>query len=65
MTIIGTSFKHNSCESADDRSKHWFTEHVMKFMEEFNYQKPIYKLSFYIDCVGKCKYMQTGRHSIH
>jgi len=22
MTIIGTSFKHNSCESADGRSKH-------------------------------------------
>jgi len=22
MTIFGTSFKHNSCESADGRSKH-------------------------------------------
>ena len=22
ITIIGTSFKHNSCESADGRSKH-------------------------------------------
>jgi len=31
--IIGTNFKHNSCESADGRSKHSIYRAVIKFMQ--------------------------------
>ena len=36
ITIIAPSFKHNSCESADDRSKHSIYRAVIEVLQEFN-----------------------------
>ena len=37
ITIIGTIFNPNICESADDGSKHLIIEPALQFMEGFNY----------------------------